>query len=167
MTNLLRALFIAATTFLAATNSAQAHQYFEETDCESAKETSAHLLKRETLNHRFTQPIISDVQLINDATEKAVKKARAEALRSAKEDCYRWYARCQEVEFSIQKVKTDDIESEVQESNKGLELHVKKTAEVTANVKVVVRGTDTPEKELPQKQLIAPPVRVSYYPEID
>lgn len=153
-------------TLLLCSSSARAHQFFEETECESAKESATHLLKRKTLNHKFTAPTTTDVELINAATEKAVRKARQEALRNAKNECYYYFPRCEEIEFSILKLDTEEIDSNFDQNNRGLELQIRKTAEVEAKVKVVVRGTKTPEDSLPKKAKTTG-VRVSYFPEID
>ena len=110
------------------------------------KEEHTFLLKRKTLNHLFAAHTITDVAIINKATEKAIYAARKAALKDAMEDCYEEFSRCEEVRLDVLKVETGDIDVDTHESHDKLSLVINKEIKVEAHVRVTVEGSTAPKK---------------------
>ena len=153
-------LVLALTLGASAANAKDYSKTFSSTKEAEIEQETTYILKRAGKEDRFVgkkSDVVSDMQLVNQATKAAIAKARDKALKKAYERCYDDYSNCQEVEMVVLETDISDIDTDMKEVDDGLGLEINKEVKVEAKVRVEVRGETTSKSK--QSTLPAAPRR--------
>lgn len=145
----MRAIFISIATLAAFNGTMPAFaedatvKTYSATRDADAKQEMTILVRRKSLQDKFQakkDEILSDVQMVNLATQKAIAEARGKALQKAMQRCFRHYTQCRELGMKVNETENSDVDTDMKQMDNGLTLQINKEVRAEAQVTIEVIG---------------------------